>query len=192
MVFLVIVAVAGAAAQQNQQVEHGQMTDRKGLIHPFTIVRLTPAAFPDLPGTVRDELVKRGCLIPQTSAAKQPENVTSGKFRDGSSGDWAVLCSREGVSSVLVFWNGSVESVQEIGKQQDSDYMQKQHSGEFFEYSRRISAASPERIRKPKQNRKLEPFGHDGIDDAFVENGSVIHYFRQGQWEELQGGEVKK
>lgn len=180
--------VASLSAQQNENVERGQTTGRDGLVHPFTVVRLAPAAFPELPGVVRDELTRRGCLVPQTFAAKQPENVISGKYRDGSSRDWAVLCSREGYSSVLLFWNGAAQSVEEFARQKDTDYMQP-HANDFYEYSRRITTAPPERVRKKKENRKLGPFEHDGIDDAFVGQGSLIYYFRQGQWTQLQGGE---
>jgi hypothetical protein len=191
-VLVALVGAAAAIAQQNQQTENGQFTARDKLVHPFSVTRLAPGAFPGLPAAVRDELVRRGCVVPQPSGAASAENVISGTFRDGSKGDWAVLCSREGSSSVLVFWNGAAQGVDEISKQADTDYLQAPRSGPFYTYERRISTASPERIRKPKQNRKLAPFEHDGIDDAFVGNGSVIHYFRQGQWEELQGGEVKK
>jgi hypothetical protein len=177
------------AAQQNENVERGQLTGRDGLVHPFTVARLAPAAFPGLPGAVREELARRECLVPQTSAAKQPENVISGKYRDGSTTDWAVLCSREGYSSVLVFWSGAAQSVEEFARQKDTDSMQVSRSNDFYEYSRRITTAPPERVRKRKENRKLGPFEHDGIDDAFVGKGSTIYYFRQGRWQELQGGE---
>jgi len=188
----VMVGSMAMARQGEPQVEKGQLTGGDHLIHPFSIVRLAPGAFAQAPGAVRDELVRRGCLIPQTFRAQQAENVISGKFRNGSNGDWAALCSKAGSSSVLVFWNGSAQGVQELSAQKDTDYVQALTSGVVYGYSRRITAASPERIRKAKQNRRLEPFDHDGIDDAFVEKGSVIHYFREGHWEELQGGEVKK
>jgi hypothetical protein len=180
------------AAQQSPLVENGQFTGQDNLVHPFSVTRLAPAAFANLPGAVRDALVQKGCTVPQPSGATGAESVISGKFRDGSSGDWAVLCSKGGSSSVLVFWNGSAQAVDELASEKDTDYLQAPRSGVVYVYSRRISAASPERIRKPKQNRRLEPFEHDGIDDAFVGNGSVIHYYRQRQWEELQGGEVKR
>jgi len=153
------------------------------------IARLKPSAFPGLPAAVRDELERRGCLIPQTHSAKGPENVISGKFWDGSSGDWAVLCSREGSSSVLVFRNGSPQSVVELDPRDDAAMVQTIGSKRELGYSRRITTAAPDRIRRRKDNRKLGPFGHDGIEDAFIEKGSVIHYLRDGKWGELRGAD---
>jgi hypothetical protein len=71
------------------------------------IVRLPPAAFPELPGSVVHELQRRGCTIPQEAYTKKPHNVIHGEFARSGHKDWAVLCSIRGVSSILVFWNGS-------------------------------------------------------------------------------------
>jgi hypothetical protein len=71
------------------------------------IVRLAPTAFPELPGTVVQELKRRGCTIPQEAFAKKPGNVIQGQFAKVGQTDWAVLCSVKGVSTILVFWNGS-------------------------------------------------------------------------------------
>jgi len=190
----VCLAASGYARQdkKNAQVENGQFTGRDNLIHPFSVALLAPAAFSGLSDGVRAALIQKGCMIPQPSNATGPENVISGHFRDASATDWAVLCSQNGSSSVMVFWGGAADKVDVIATQKDTDYVQAPKQGAVYQYWRRISTATPERIRKPKQNRKLEPFEHDGIDDAFVENGSVIHYWRSGQWNELQGGEVKK
>jgi len=39
--------------------------------------------------------------------AKKPNNVIKGEFARPGQIDWAVLCSVKGVSTILVFWNGS-------------------------------------------------------------------------------------
>jgi hypothetical protein len=176
-VLAALLAVAGAAARQKQQPE------------PAKIVRLKPAEFPELPAAVREDLERRGCLIPQTFAAKHPENVISGKFRDGSGGDWAVLCSRAGFSSVLVFWSGSAQMPDELAESRDMDSIQTYDRSGVFGYSRLIITAPPSEIGKREGNKQLGPFDHDGIDDGFLEKGSAIHYFRRGQWERLEGAD---
>src|SRR6266571_7420509 len=69
------------------------------------IVRLSPTAFPELPTNVLVELQRRGCTIPQVPMVAQ--NVIKGEFSKPGQTDWAVLCSVNRVSSILIFWNGS-------------------------------------------------------------------------------------
>ncbi|HMD32122.1 MAG TPA: hypothetical protein VKG84_09435 [Candidatus Acidoferrales bacterium] len=180
-----LLAVAGAQGLRGQAAGPAAPAGRT---QDDSVSRLEPSAFKDLPAEVREELERRKCLVPQTYEARQPENVISGKFRDGDDRDWAVLCSREGTSSVLVFWNGSVKVVAEFSNLKDANEMQKTSRG-IYGFSRRISVAPPREIHKRKQNRQLGPYEHDGINDGFVGKGSVIHYFRQGQWEDLEGAD---
>src|SRR6185437_6192208 len=60
---------------------------------PYNIRHLPVVSFPQVPMTVREGLGERGCLIPQTYEAHQPENVIHGSFERAGSSDWAVLCS---------------------------------------------------------------------------------------------------
>src|SRR5689334_18492660 len=69
------------------------------------VVRLSPAAFPELPKNLRAELQRRGCKIPQLPMVRGRQNVIKGQFAKPGQTDWAVLCSIERVSSILVFWN---------------------------------------------------------------------------------------
>jgi hypothetical protein len=70
------------------------------------IVRLPPAAFRQLPLSVRRRLEADGCQIPQSPNLKAPHNVISGHFASPAQLDWAVLCSIDGDSSVRIFWGG--------------------------------------------------------------------------------------
>src|SRR6266480_1397778 len=63
------------------------------------IVRLSPSAFPELPGNVVKGLQRRGCTIPQNT--RKPQNVVAGQFARPGQTDWAVLCSVNRVSSIL-------------------------------------------------------------------------------------------
>jgi len=186
-VLMMAAAIAAAGPQQNEQVEQGQIPSKGGGTLPYKIARLAPAAFTQLPGAVRAELEKRGCLVPQTFRASQPENAISGAFREAGTADWAVLCSREGYSSILVFWKASAESVAELGRRKDTEDLLASESQGTARYARFISAASPDWIRRKKHNKKVGPLEHDGIEDGLLGQGSLIHYFRGNGWVELEG-----
>jgi hypothetical protein len=72
------------------------------------IKRLPPSAFKDLPALIVRQLTARGCTIPQvvsdTGAYPVPNNVIHGEFATKGQTDWAVLCSKSGKSTLLVFW----------------------------------------------------------------------------------------
>jgi hypothetical protein len=67
-------------------------------------VRLEPAAFSSVSATVREELERRGCVVPQSYSDKVPHNVVRGRFTSGAQTDVAVLCSKERVSSMTSSW----------------------------------------------------------------------------------------
>lgn len=55
-------------------------------------------------------------------------------------------------------------------------------------YSRHISAVGGISIIDLYQaydGSKLPLFDHEGIDDAFLEKGSIVHYWHDGNWLEL-------
>lgn len=77
------------------------------------IRRLPPSAFPELPANLMEELQRRSCRIPQAHNRKL-SNVIQGEFSKPGQTDWAVLCSTKKITTLLVFWNGSVEQVAEV------------------------------------------------------------------------------
>jgi hypothetical protein len=155
------------------------------------IRRLPPSAFPNLPRTVAGELVKRGCTIPQVYSDPKPHNVISGNFAKKGQKDWAVLCSRAGVSSILLFWGGSAKDVEEIATSPDVDWLQ--GTGDFeIGYSRSISPVGKDYIIEHYQaygGAKPPPIDHQGIDHGFVEKASVVLYHYRGEWLKLQGAD---
>jgi hypothetical protein len=190
-VLFLVGALAPAASQTrpHEQVEHGHVTLLDGMAHAYRILRLEPAAFSQVPKAVRKELERRKCLIPQTFAAKGAENVISGELRKKGVKDWVVLCSQEGYSTLLVFWNGSGRSVAELERRKDLDMMQTLVSSGGLEYSRSITTARPKDILAYGRNSRAGPFDHDGIDDGFLGKGSSLLYFRDGKWERLEGAD---
>ena len=157
-------------------------------------VRLAPDAIGDLPAKVQEELTTRGCTIPQIFEGVEHSNVVRGRFTQADWTDIAVLCSRERVSSILVFRRGSAEEVDELASEPDVSYLQGIGNGEIG-FSRRLGIASPEYIQY--RYEALEQWGvpepppldHDGIDDYFDGKASTIWYWYGGEWLTLAGAD---
>lgn len=161
------------------------------------IVRLEPAAFPDLPKAIIAVLEARGCRIPQTARATGPENVISGHFFDDPRPlDWAVLCSRNGRSAVLVI-PGDVgaellppdgRTIVELNEQPDADFLQAS-ANDRIGFARSLSTATATTITEYARHANTSPPSllHDGIEDALAGKSSVIWYRYAGRWLELAG-----
>ena len=155
------------------------------------IVRLPPTAFPKLPVAIVRELQRRNCTIPQEVFSKTPHNVVRGQFAKRGQADWAVLCSVNGASRILVFWNGSANSPAELAGAEDKGYLQGL-GGDKIGFSRGISAVGKDYITQHYQaygGPKPPPIDHQGINDAFLEKASVVQYFFEGKWLQLTGSD---
>lgn len=140
------------------------------------IVRLVPAAFSKLPSAVRTGLVRNGCTVPQSFLANGPENAIFGSFTRIGAREWAVLCSVNGVSSILIFNARYQEPVSRIAECSDDTYVQVIGEG-LTGFSRRISAVS------------APTFGLTAIDDAFLDKASTV-WVRSGRiWLETPGAD---
>ena len=150
--------------------------------------RLAPSAFPELPAPIRKDLARRGCTIPQPFNATHV-NVISGRFTSAKQTDWAVLCSIKRTSSILVFRSGSPAAVAELASQPDLSALQVVSTG-VVGYSRALGVANADFIRVHHQRYggpKPPPLDHDGINDIFIEKGSVVLYWYRGRWLGLTG-----
>ena len=159
----------------------------------YEFKRLPPSAFRDLPPAVAQDLESRGCLIPQSELIPNPHNVVKGSFARPGQTDWAVLCSLHGISSILVFWNGSVKDPASLAAFDDSIYVQSMGpNGTQPTFSRILQIAGKEFIEGHYQaygGLKPPPIDHQGIDDSFAEKGSVVWYFYEGKWMKLTGSD---
>jgi hypothetical protein len=173
-----------ASAQAGEQVVRGHTGDQS-----YAFRMLPPESFPALPAPIRGDLEKRRCLIPQTYEARSPENVIHGAFHEKGSSDWAVLCSQNGRSMLLVFWDSSAGKPAELAAQLDTETADPHNQTSELGYARGIDAASPASITEILANKPNGPFDHDGIKDAHIEKSSVIHYFKSGTWMTLAGTE---
>jgi hypothetical protein len=153
--------------------------------------RIEPAALAGIPDAIRAALIRRRCAIPQPWGTTGQRNVVRGRFNDGPVVDWAVLCSRDLSSTILVFWDNSASSIAELATTLDAAYLQVV-IGRQIGFSRAIDVASPVVIREYAGDvgrSKLPSLDHDGINDAFVGKASVIWYWHQGQWLQLEGAD---
>ncbi|HVH31450.1 MAG TPA: hypothetical protein VNA31_07275 [bacterium] len=153
--------------------------------------RLPPSAFPRLPTTVRTDLERRGCTIPQAWIDTKPGNVISGHFRNDRQLDWAVLCSLKRVSTILVYWAGRADSADQLASAADKDFLQGV-GGDSVGFSRSIDVVQARFIREHFEQyggSEPPPIDHEGINDAFVEKASVVRYWYQGKWLALTGAD---
>jgi hypothetical protein len=158
------------------------------------IPRLAPSVFKEVAASIRRELERRGCRIPQSFATKTPHNVIRGRFTAANRQDVAALCSKSGSSSILVFRGGSTTDVAELAKEEDRGRLQTIDGAGTIGYSRAIDVADPKYIRDHQERYSgpaLPPsVDHDGINDIFVEKASVVWYWYGGRWWQLQGADA--
>ena len=105
------------------------------------IRRLPPSAFPTLPPDVRRVLEVRECRIPQTYTNPTPHNVILGEFTSSGQTDIAVLCSRDGMSKILVFRGGRHAAPIELEPFSDRTFLQTVDDQGTPGYSRAIGVA---------------------------------------------------
>jgi hypothetical protein len=156
------------------------------------IRRLPPSGFPQLPRAVQVALEKRRCTIPQSFYPERPHNVVTGSFARRGQRDWAVLCSVDGRSTILVFWAGGVTPAPaELAPADDASFLQG-IGNDRIGYSRAIDRADTAWIREHAEAysgplpKRLD---HDGINDAFVEKASEVFYYEDGAWQGLAGSD---
>jgi hypothetical protein len=155
------------------------------------IVRLKPAAFHELPSAIAEKLKALKCTVPQTYDTSKPHNVISGSFAEKNQKDWAVLCSRDGVSVILIFWGGTARCPSEIARSLEKNWLQGIGNNKIG-FSRAIGPASKKVILEYQRvygGPTPPPTSHQGIDDYFVGKASMIHYCSNGKWVELTGAD---
>jgi beta-lactamase regulating signal transducer with metallopeptidase domain len=160
------------------------------------IRRVSPEAFPKLPPDIRTELRNRGCLIPEQTAINeeapvQRQNVIEGEFFEKGKTSFAVLCSVNESSSILVFRDASDRHPDELAKSEDKNQLQGIGNGEIA-YSRLIQAVDSKFILdhyRAYGGPEPPPLDHQGIDDAFLEKASVTYYCYRGEWRKLTGSD---
>jgi hypothetical protein len=129
-------------------------------------VRLKPSAFSNLPPVVRTELEHRGCTIPQPAGADHAKNVVTGSFIAAGESDWAVLCSHNMHSQILIFRSGTTDQVDEVGDAPDLNYLQVVSGDHKIGYSRLLRAINAISLKNRMGKRTGKDFDHDGMEDG--------------------------
>jgi len=169
---------------------NAQLTRRDWVRADEQTVRLKPSTFRTLPSAVRTELEHRGCTIPQPSGGGQPQNAVSGSFITAEQTDWAVLCSRNNRSTILVFRAGTSDHIDELAEEPDLQYLQVISRDNKIGYSRMLTALNAQSFRSRAIKRSaLKTINHDGVEDAFIEKGSLIWYWSGVKWVKVSGAD---
>jgi hypothetical protein len=160
---------------------------------PPSTPSLRPEAFSELDPEVVMSLNAMGCLVPQAvNVPHRPNNVVRGEFMKKGRPAWAVLCSRKGRSSILIFDARGSEPEASLAEKDDFRYMSNEPDGEAI-FCRNISAVGRayilEHDRRYGNRPPLPKIDHDGIDDAFMEKASRIHYWTGRKWRTLAGAD---
>ena len=180
-------------SSQNQpnaeRVESGSVLSPDSKPLAYRIRLLPVSSFPNLPDSVAAELNRRGCMIPQSFEAKQPENVIHGAFRAAGSSDWAALCSIQATTTLYVFFSGQAESPVALRSQPDSAWLGAEPGSSTEGSAWGIAVRSAAELRSTPSLRRALTIEHDAIDDARLERSVVIHYYDAGRWLSLHASD---
>jgi hypothetical protein len=194
MVLLMISAAraqSGAPSQASpdlaEKAEAGNARLSSGTEVAYRIRLLPLASFPSLPAAIVSQLQQKSCMVPQTYEARQPENVMHGAFEKQGSDDWAVLCSANGTTTLYAFFQSHPDQPILLRSQRDQEWLGAE-AGSGYGSAWGISIAGVSQIQPLKSSRRIAPIDHAGIRDSNVERSSSIHYFHNGAWVTLDGG----
>lgn len=152
---------------------------------------LEPSSFNKLPKHIIKKLEIRGCKIPQAYPFENPHNVIQGQFAKNGQSDWAVLCSVNSASTLLVFWGGSTQCASEAGKDKNINWLQGIGGGKIG-YSRFISSVDKKQIQEYQEyngETLMQPLLHEGINVAFIGKASGVRYCYKGKWMFFSGSD---
>lgn len=122
---------------------------------------------------------------------ENPHNVIRGEFVKPGEIDRTVLCSVNGISSILVFWKVSEKNPAEIARREDRIFLQGITADEIS-YSRAIDPVGKDFIMRHYDayaGPKPPPINHQGVNDSLVEKASEVWYFYGGKWIKLTGAD---
>ncbi|HTG28410.1 MAG TPA: hypothetical protein VK818_09315 [Methylomirabilota bacterium] len=178
------------------ELGHGQEAKSgKPAAKKDTAIRtLQPADVAELPPAFVEKLNARGCAIPQYGEvgragatadepvqAGEPTNVIRGEFARHGQEDWAVLCSKGGSSTIVIFWGRTTACPASLARLEDAHYL-KRGKDKKVRYSRSIRGLGESDLGDRAGIAGLKSFSHQGIDDRFVGKSSAFFYCSEGKW----------
>jgi hypothetical protein len=173
-----------------QQVQAAAPLDESGQVSvdgratPYLIRHLPVSSFPLMPDQLQELLNRRGCLIPQTYEAHQPENVVHASLERAGSSDWAVLCSSRGTVSLLVFFSSTPDQVLVLADFPESARLQPHDSSGVLGFNWGIDPASPKQIHQAQSGLEHRPqlVDHDALADSVVDRRTVYRFYTKNVW----------
>jgi hypothetical protein len=192
---MVLLSACDLHAQATEQIEQGKIII-SGAGFSYRIRMLPLASFPTLPAPIAQELSQRECEIPQTYQAKRPENLIHGSFSGKGSEDWAVLCSHDHISTLLVFFAASPGTPTTLITKKNEDMLSCGDFAPTCAFAWALDAIPAARIHSFDLHRGN--YDHDGIEESVVAHGSYlhplryspsVHYFKDSAWIAIQGVE---
>jgi hypothetical protein len=199
-----MLALAALPLSQPPLVVSGTVRLGAGEAHPYTIHRLPPSSFPELPAPLAAQMAARGCMVPQSYQAHRPENVIMGSFSSPGSRDWAALCSHDGVTDLLVYFSGSAsgaaEGLQTVATHRDLERLApvSARPGAGLGFGWAIDPAPPERMGHARTRPGIDPgpgrigYDHAGIEEIRLNEGSSFDYWDGDRWLSLAGDNLEE
>jgi hypothetical protein len=147
--------------------------------------------FPDLPKSVRTTLEGRHCQVPTPSG--KPDNVIKGAFTKAGVVEWAVLCSVNDTSQILVLNATTGVVADSTEKSADVDWVQGDGGAKWL-FSQAITLVTMDVLNNTPvyddgelvlNNYKAtfpKPIDHDGIGHWFLDKAGDTLYCANGKW----------
>jgi hypothetical protein len=151
---------------------------------PYLIRHLPTSSFPNLPAAIQQQLDHRGCLIPQSFEARQPENVVHASLERSSSSDWAVLCSSRGTVSLLVFFGSGSNQPFTLASAPETERLQTHGSSGVLGFNWAIDPATPQDVHEAQLGMRHPPphLDHDALADSVVDRRTDYHFYLSNSW----------
>jgi hypothetical protein len=155
------------------------------------VVYREPHSFSELPPTFAIILTKEGCRVPQGTIDGKvvAPNVVSGAFASKGQTDWAVLCAKGGHQYIRVLWGGAARCSPRINKGRVLTDAEIKQGLEFDRALDRVDRKFIVEHYEAYGGPKPPAITHLGINYAFLEKASVVHYCHKGRWMELTGAD---
>ncbi|MCE5270273.1 hypothetical protein LLH00_03220, partial [bacterium] len=149
---------------------------------------LPPKFFRHLPPQIASVLDRWKILIPQDSEGGCARNYICGELKQKGQKDWAVLCYKDGLIYITIFWNGSSSdtSLINIKPAESSAYFPSTNKEATFDRSIEITSENEIRELIPQFNQNKNSIGlspiHQGITDWDSDDAGYVFYYFKGIW----------
>ncbi len=188
-VLVLALAVASLASAQDASslITAGQV-NQDGRTVAYEVRHLPVSSYPNLPLDLAGQLTDRGCLIPQTYAARRPENVVHASFQNPGSSDWAVLCSTQGTVRLMVFFGTAPGQPHTLVSAPETQRLQTRFGTGVLGFNWGIDPATPEAIRQAQIGLIPRParLDHDALSDSAVDHKTIYRFYAKGAWSVLE------